>query len=76
MSTKVNIVLDDDVRAELTELVPSGARSRVINDALRRELLRLRRTAALRDLDRLRTTTKRASTGAIVSDLRRLRNSR
>ena len=39
MPTKVNVVLDDDVKAGLDRLVESGRRSRVINAALRREIL-------------------------------------
>jgi predicted transcriptional regulator len=38
MPTKVNIVLDDDVKEELDRLVESGMRSRIVNRALRREL--------------------------------------
>ena len=33
MPTKVNIVLDDDVKADLDRLVESGLRSRVVNRA-------------------------------------------
>ena len=46
MPTKVNIVLDDDVKADLDRLVESGKRSRVINSALRSEIQRMRRRAA------------------------------
>ena len=43
MPTKVNIVLDEDVKSELERLVESGMRSRVINKALRQELQSIRR---------------------------------
>jgi hypothetical protein len=43
---KVNFVLDEDVRQELNALAPPRKRSRVVNDALRRELLRKRRELA------------------------------
>ena len=58
MATKVNIVLDDDVKAELETLVKSGRRSRVINTALRKELLAMRRQRLSEKLDRLRRKTR------------------
>ena len=71
MPSKVNIVLDDDVKAELHKLVASGSRSRVINDALRKELATRRRLALSARLDRLRKRTKPMSTKEVVSDLER-----
>ena len=71
MATKVSIVLDDDVKAELDRLVDSGRRSRVLNIALRRELLRLRRDAVNRKLDELREGTERIATSEIVTLIRR-----
>lgn len=71
MPTKVNIVLDDDVKADLDRLVESGKRSRVINSALRREIQRLSRRAASARLDEIRTTTRPVSTSEIVRLLRR-----
>lgn len=74
MPTKVNIVLDDDVKADLDRLVESGMRSRLVNTALRREMLRLRREQASRRLDELRKTTKALSTAELVKLIRRDRN--
>jgi Arc/MetJ family transcription regulator len=71
MPTKVNIVLDDDVKAELERLVTSGKRSRVVNAALRRELLILRRERAAGRLDALRNQTRPVSTAVLVGALRR-----
>jgi Arc/MetJ-type ribon-helix-helix transcriptional regulator len=71
MPTKVNIVLDDDVKAELDRLVESGMRSRVVNRALRREMLAMRRQRASERLDELRQTTKRVSTEDLVAQIRR-----
>jgi len=71
MPTKVNVVLDDDVKADLDRLVDSGKRSRVINNALRREIQLISRRAANARLDDLRTTTKRVSTDDIVALVRR-----
>ena len=71
MATKVNIVLDDDVKAELDRLVESGLRSRVINEALRKELTLMRRRRLTGRLDKLRAKTKPVSTNEIVTLLRR-----
>jgi Arc/MetJ-type ribon-helix-helix transcriptional regulator len=71
MPTKVNVVLDDDVKADLDRLVDSGKRSRVINNALRREMQLISRRAANARLDQLRTTTNRVSTDDIVKLVRR-----
>ena len=66
MPTKVNIILDDDVKAGLDRLVDSGKRSRVINNALRREIQLLSRRAANARLDDMRATTRAVSTDDIV----------
>ena len=71
MPTKVNVVLDDDVKADLDRLVESGMRSRVINAALRREILMLRRQRASRRLDELRKTTRVVPTSELVNLVRR-----
>lgn len=71
MPTKVNIVLDDDVKADLDRLVESGMRSRVVNRALRKEILTIRRQQANERIDALRRTTKPISTAEVVSLLRR-----
>jgi predicted transcriptional regulator len=71
MPTKVNFVLDDDVKADLDRLVESGKRSRVINNALRREIHLISRRAASAHLDEIRATTKRVSTDDIVKLIRR-----
>jgi predicted transcriptional regulator len=71
MATKVNVVLDDDVKAELEKLVDAGLRSRVINNALRKELMMIRRQKLSARLDELRSKTKRVSTREIVDLIRR-----
>lgn len=71
MATKVNIVLDDDVKADLDRLVSAGKRSRVINIALRRELDSLRRRSASTRLDALRAKSAAVTDDAIVKLLRR-----
>ena len=71
MPTKVNIVLDDDVKTDLDRLVKSGMRSRVVNRALRREILDIRRQRASAHLDGLRRSTRAISTADLVARIRR-----
>jgi Arc/MetJ-type ribon-helix-helix transcriptional regulator len=71
MPTKVNVVLDDDVKADLDRLVESGMRSRVINAALRREMALMRRRAASAQLDEFRRAGRRTSTAELVRTIRR-----
>ena len=71
MAHKVNVVLDDDVKGELERMVESGGRSRVINEALRKELLAMRRARAVASMDSLRSATPTSSTADIVDTLRR-----
>ena len=68
---KVNFTLDDDVREELIRLVPSRMRSRVVNEALRRELLRRRRQLATERLMRLRDATGTLRAREILDAVRR-----
>jgi len=51
---KVNVSLDNDVRDDLFELVPPGKRSYVINQVLRKELLRQKREWAAVSIQNLR----------------------
>jgi Arc/MetJ-type ribon-helix-helix transcriptional regulator len=76
MSSKVNVVLDDDVKKELESLVEAGLRSRVINAALRKELALIRRRQLSDQLDQLRLKTKPMSTKAIIQSIRRDRAGR
>ena len=71
MPTKVNVVLDDDVKADLDRLVDSGLRSRVVNRALRREILAIRRERASLRLDELRRSAKPVPTDEVVALVRR-----
>jgi Arc/MetJ family transcription regulator len=71
LPTKVNIVLDDDVKTDLERMVESGMRSRVVNRALRRELQLLRRLQANERLDGLRAEGQPVSTSEIVQLLRK-----
>jgi Arc/MetJ family transcription regulator len=66
-----NVVLDDDVKQDLAQLVESGTRSRIVNHALRRELQDIRRHRADARLESLRRSGKAVSTSEIVSALRK-----
>lgn len=68
---KVNFTLDDDVREELIRLIPVRKRSRVVNEALRKELLRRKREAAMEQLKRLRNKTGTLSSQDIVESVRK-----
>ena len=74
MGVKVNFVLDDDVKSELDRLVESGMRSRIINEALRKELLLVKRRMLADRHDQIRSRTKTVSTREIVKILRRDRS--
>ena len=71
MPVKVNLVLDDDVKADLDRLVQAGSRSRVVNRALRVELLAIRRRRAAERLDELRSKTKATANRGVLASLRR-----
>lgn len=76
MACKVNLVLDDEVKAELDRLVPAGQRSRFANEALSAHLLARRRRRAMAALDRLRARMSPVSTEEIVRLLREDRSRR
>jgi hypothetical protein len=54
MAHRVNVVLDDEAWGRL-QSVPRGDRSRFVSEAVRQAALRRRRTAALADLDVIRS---------------------
>ncbi len=62
MAAKVNLVLDDDIKEELAQLVPAGERNRFTNEAVqtRRNLLKRQRTVdQLETLRRKRMQSRR-----------------
>ncbi len=67
---KVNFMLDDEIRAELVRLIPPRSRSRLVNEVLRKELLRLKRELAMKRLQGLRKRTATFSAREIASALR------
>ena len=73
---KVNFTLDDDVREELVRLIPARKRSRVVNEVLRKELLRKSRDLAMDRLMQLRKKTGTLTARDIVESVRKDRSRR
>lgn len=69
---KMNFLIEKDVEQEMARLVPPGKRSRVVNEALRRQLELMRRKSAVGDLLAEPSLGSRTlSTAAIVNRLSR-----
>lgn len=73
MATKVNLVLDDEVKEALDELIPAGERSRFANEALRAQLTLVRRRRAIEQIETLRRAGPHVSTAEILQALRESR---
>jgi len=72
---KINFMIEENICKELEALVPVGKRSRVANDALRRELELIRRKDAVEMILTSRTKGKKLSNKEIVDALLRDRGS-
>ncbi len=70
---KFNVSLDEDVREELLKLVPARKRSKVINEALRKELLHRKRELATARIQELRKRSATLRGQEIVSAVRKAR---
>lgn len=68
---KLNVSIDERVREELFKLVPPRRRSQVVNEALRKELLRRRREQAMEVVHRLRKRSATMTSGEILAVVRR-----
>jgi hypothetical protein len=68
---KLNFFVEEDVRREMETLVPAGRRARVINEALRRELLRIKREGVTARLKVLKSAGAQASSAEIAAALRK-----
>jgi len=68
---KLNFMISEDVALELDKLVPPRQRSRVVNEALKKELDSIRHRQLTEELNRLRELSPRLTTPEIVSILRR-----
>lgn len=65
MSRRINMMIDDD-NWELLSRVPSGERSRALNEALREWLTLRQRERAASDLARIRRGAPRVATDELV----------
>jgi hypothetical protein len=63
MGHRINVMIDDPVWLELQK-VPQGERSRLISEAVSKELQRRGRRRAAAEMDRLRKTRRRATASA------------
>lgn len=73
---KMLFILDEEVRKELETLIPPGKRSRVVNDALQKELLLLKRKKLTSELLDISSRTHPVSTKEIVKELKKDRRRR
>ena len=69
-STKIlNFLIEDSILKNLEELVPAGKRSKVVNEALRKELEIIRRKKAVETLLARSSEGHKLSTHEIVEKL-------
>ena len=73
MARRINVMIDDD-SWDLLGNVPAGARSRVVNEALRDWVVRRRRKDATLDLAKLRTRLSPATEAEVTSWVRQDRD--
>lgn len=69
MSKRINVMIDEDTWRFLGR-VPTGERSRAINDALRAWVTRRRRSDAMREMEALRTQLPKISTEEVTRWIR------
>jgi hypothetical protein len=74
-SKKVNFLIDEEISSELERLIPSGKRSRFVNEALRKELELARRKEAARKLASAPLTGRKLTTKQILGFLSKDRGS-
>jgi hypothetical protein len=67
---KANFFIEEDVRKEMEALVPAGSRAKVINEALRKELLRIKRGRVTEKLLELQSKSTAVSPREIVQLLK------
>jgi hypothetical protein len=73
---KLNFMIKNDLVRELEELVPLGKRSQVVNEAIMKELLAIRRQKLTQRLLALREKSPSLTTEEIVSILKEDRRRR
>lgn len=73
MGTRVNLVLDDEVKLALDRMVPSGQRSEFANKAIQNQLVALKRRQALDRISKLRRQGPSVATSEVIHLLREAR---
>jgi hypothetical protein len=68
-SRKMNFLIEKDVEQEMERLIPAGKRSKIVNEALRRQLELMRKKSAASNLLSESAHGRRLSTAAIVTRL-------
>lgn len=66
---KLNFMIDNDVADELEKLIPSGRRSRVVTQAIARELALQRRKSITERLLELRSQLPKTTGKKLLSEL-------
>jgi hypothetical protein len=69
MSKRINVMIDEDTWRFLGR-VPTGERSRAVNEALRSWVTRRRRIDAVREMEALRTQLPKISTEEVTNWIR------
>jgi len=70
-SYKLNFMIDHEVKETLEKFVPSGSRSRVVNEALRRELDLIKRKKITAKLAGIRDKNVLMDTAAIMVEVKK-----
>ncbi len=70
-SYKLNFIIDQEVKETLEKYVPSGSRSRVVNDALRKELNLIKRKEITAKLAEIRDKNVMMDTAEIVNEVKK-----
>lgn len=70
---KVNFMVSDNVRKEFERLVPPGERSKIVNEALRKELNLIKRERLTEKLLSIRAKSPSLSTDDITGIVRKNR---
>ena len=66
---KLNFLIEESICQDLEELVPAGKRSKIVNEALRKELETIRRKKAVESLLATSSQGNKLSTREIVESL-------
>ncbi len=73
-TVKLNFLIEQEVSSDLQEMVAAGGRSRLVNAAIKKELLVMKRARATEKLFKLRGDGPDVSMKEIVASIRSDRN--